>query len=121
MSVAAVFLLCIFLAAFMRTYQVKTETLDTAIPADLREAQAYYEGRISTKIERIRSLDSLQKKADTDLWQMFGQRDGEYDRLCQALRENPGNEHVRAAFVEYYRSRLEVLKGIEKRLEPKDE
>ncbi|HEX5554337.1 MAG TPA: hypothetical protein VFX43_13915 [Chitinophagaceae bacterium] len=117
-SAAAVLLLCISLAAFVRTYQVKKQIMDRAIPTDLRDAQAYYEHRITVKIDRIRSISSQQtNQPDTSLWQLFGQRDAEYNRLRKALQENPGNAHVRAAFVEYYRSRLEVLNRIEDHLE----
>lgn len=115
-AVAAVLLLCVSFAAFIRTYQVKKEIAHTAIPTDLRDAQAYYETRIHTKIERIKSLETNGTR-DSSLWHLFGERDAEYNRLQKALRENPGNPHVRAAFVEYYRSRLEVLKRIEQHLE----
>lgn len=115
-AVAAVLLFCVSFAAFIRTYQVKKEIAHTAIPADLRDAQAYYETRIRTKIERIKLLETKDRR-DSSLWHLFGERDPEYDRLQKALHENPGNPHVRAAFVEYYRSRLEVLKRIEQHLE----
>ncbi|MGH2643187.1 MAG: hypothetical protein ACRDE2_04510 [Chitinophagaceae bacterium] len=121
LSAAAVFLLCISLAAFVRGYQVKKQMMDTSIPQDLQNAQAYYENRITVKIDRIKSMESLQNNnADTSLWQLFGQRDEEYKRIKKALQENPGDAHVRAAFVEYYRSRLSVLNQIEEHLEAPD-
>lgn len=121
LSAAAVFVLCISMAAFVRTYQVKTEMKDATIPADLADAQAYYENRITIKIDRIKAMEFLQKdNADTSLWQLFGRRDEEYKRIKKALQGNPGNAHVRAAFVEYYRSRLSVLNQIEQHLEAQD-
>lgn len=120
-SAAAIFVLCVSFAAFIRTYQVKNQMMDSAIPQDLREAQSYYENRITVKIDRIKAMESVQKdNADTSLWKLFGQRDEEYIRIKKALEENPGNAHVRAAFVEYYRSRLSVLKQIEQHLEAQD-
>lgn len=116
-AVAAIFLLCVSFAAFVRTYQVKKEVLQQAIPSDLQEARAYYKSQIRARIARISSLEPEGAARDSSLWQLFGEDDTEYERLHDALRENPGNPHVRAAFVEYYRSRLEVLKRIEKRME----
>jgi hypothetical protein len=112
MAAAAIMGSVILLAAFVRTYQVTSISRD-AIPADMQDARAYYEQRIAAKIERIKALEAGVGDRDTSLWHLFGERDGEYIRLSQALAENPGNAHVRAAFVEYYRSRLEVLNGIE--------
>lgn len=115
MSAAAILLVFISMAAFVRTYQVKAEMKDAAIPADLQEAQGYYEHSISIKIQHIKSMNAI-SGADTSLVQVFGERDDEYQRLRKALQENPGDAHVRAAFVEYYRSRLEVLNHIEKQV-----
>lgn len=119
MSAAAVLFIGIFLAAFIRTYQVKTHIADNAIPSDLRDAQAYYENRIESKIQEIKSIANRKNSADTTLLHLFGERDAEYDRLRNDLQTNPGNPHVRSAFVEYYRSRLEVLNRIEEHLENK--
>ncbi len=120
-SAAAVLLLCISLAAFVRTYQVRQQITDTVIPSGLQQVQAYYENRIAMQIDRIKSFESMhQNKADTSLWQLFGRRDEEYNRIRRALQENPGNAHVRAAFVEYYRSRLSILDQIEQRMETTD-
>lgn len=121
LSAAAIFLLCISFAAFIRTYQVKTQMMNAAIPRDLQEAQAYYENRITAKIDRIKAIESIRKdNADTSLWKLFGQHDEEYMRIKKALEENPGNAHVRSAFVEYYRSRLSVLNQIEQHLGTQD-
>lgn len=87
-----------------------------AIPADLKDAQAYYEQRISGRIAEIKRL-SPERGGDSVLWQAFARRDEEYERLSRALRENPGDPHVKAAFVEFYRSRLEVLTRIASQLE----
>lgn len=119
MSAAAIFGSIILLAAFVRTYQVTSSVSGAAIPADLQDARAYYEQLITAKIEQIKALDARTGDRDTSLWHLFGQRDGEYSRLREALVENPGNAHVRAAFVEYYRSRLEVLNGIETHIQNK--
>jgi len=116
LTAAAAVVLCVSLAAFARTYQLKTQMMDTAIPQDLRDAQAYYENRISLKVARIKSI-SARQGGDSTLWQAFTHRDEEYDRLKKALSENPGEPHVRAAFVEFYRSRLQVLTRIEGQLE----
>lgn len=121
LSAAAIFLLCISLAAFVRTYQVKTQMMNSAIPQDLREAQAYYENRITAKIDRIKAMEAIRRdNADTSLWELFGRQDEEYKRIKKALQENPGNAHVHAAFVEYYRSRLSVLNQVEQHLETQD-
>lgn len=118
-TAAAVLLLCISLAAFVRTYQVETMA-DRAIPGDLRDAQAYYDHRISLEVARIKTL-SAGRGEDSAVWETFTRPDEEYDRVIKALKENPGEPHVRAAFVEFYRSRLQVLVRIEKHLEARDE
>lgn len=118
-SAAAVLFIGIFLAAFIRTYQVKSNMADHAIPTDLRDAQAYYESKIDFKIKEIKAIPSRGQATDTSLLHLFGERDAEYDRIRKDLHNNPGNPHVRAAFVEYYRSRLEVLNRIEDHLKNK--
>lgn len=118
LSAAAVLFIGLSLAAFIRTYQVKTKIANTAIPSDLLDAQAYYENRIALKIERIKSIElGKDNPVDTSLWQIFGQKDAEYERIRKDLHDNPDNPFVRSAFVEYYRSRLEVLKRIKAHLE----
>ncbi len=116
-AVAAVFLLGITFVAFVRTYQVKKEALQQVIPSDLLQAKAFYKAQINNEITRIKGLQPQKSSFDSSFLQLFNDNDAEYDRLTSALRENPDNPHVRAAFVEYYRSRLEVLKRIHKRLE----
>lgn len=119
MSAAAVLCLGIFLAAFIRAYQVKTHMADNTIPTDLQDAQTYYENKIDSKIREIKSLSQRKNNSDTSLLHLFGERDEEYDRIRKDLHNNPGNPHVRSAFVEYYRSRLGVLNRIEEHLENK--
>lgn len=119
MSAAAVLFLGIFLAAFIRAYQVKTHMADNAIPSDLRDAQTYYENKIDSKIREIKSLSHRTNNSDTSLLHLFGERDEEYDRIRKDLHNNPDNPHVRSAFVEYYRSRLGVLDRIEQHLQNK--
>lgn len=116
-SAAAVLLLCVSLAGFVRTYQVKSQMTNASLPKDLVNAKAYYENQLAVKIDRIKSMDSRYNIKDTSLWQIFGQPDAEYKRLQNAVRENPGDPHVRAAFVEYYRSRLAVLDRIEQKMQ----
>ena len=119
LSVAAVLLLCVSFAAFIRTYQVKSTIAQQAIPTDLQEAQAYYKTQIKNHIARINQLRPDNPDGDSALWHMLGEEDAEYHRLRNALKDNPDNPHVRAAFVEYYRSRLEVLKRMEDRMKDK--
>lgn len=119
-TAAAALLLCISLAAFVRAYQVETQMVDRAIPGDLRDAQAYYNHRITLQVARIKTL-SASRGGDSAVWEAFTRPDEEYDRLIKALKENPGEPHVRAAFVEFYRSRLQVLIRIEKQLAARGE
>lgn len=118
-AVAAVFLLAVSFVAFVRTYQVKQEMAMQVIPTDLLDARAYYKTQINSRIAQIKRLQPQGLAGDSAIWKMFGKEGKEFDRLRDALAENPDNPHVRAAFVEYYRSRLEVLKNIQKRLEHK--
>jgi len=121
-AIAAAFLLCISFAAFVRTFQVKHKIQRQSIPADLVEARAYYKGLIDNHIAQINKMDAAFTEGDSTIWHLFGEDDKEYQRLKEDLKVNPDNPHVRAAFVEYYRSRLEVLKRIQKRIaQRKDE
>lgn len=119
-AVAAMFILAVSFAAFVRTYQVKQEMREQVIPSDLLDAQAFYKTQIHAHITRINRLRPEGLSGDSAVWKMFGENDAEYDRLRDALSANPNNPHVRAAFVEYYRSRLEILKRIQNRLENKN-
>jgi hypothetical protein len=119
-SVAAILVLCLSMAAFVRTFQISGQKINASIPADLRTAQAFYQNQINLQIDRIKSI-TANNGGDTALLQNFTGPDQEYRHLTEALRENPGDPHVRAAFVEYYRSRLAVLNRIEGHLSQKTE
>jgi hypothetical protein len=116
LSVAAILLLCVSMAAFVRTFQIRKQAIDSFVPPDLREAQAYYESRIDQQMDRIKSAMSDRPGQDTLLSRLSTGQDAAYGRLRKALRENPGDQHVRAAFIGYYRSRLAVLDKIGDRL-----
>ena len=111
---AAVSLAVLCLAAFARAYQVGKQETD-ALPEDLQQAQAYYEGEIHRTILEIqRQRDSLNPIPDNVL-QTVERRGDEYRLLLHGLEENPGDEQVHAAFVEYYRSRLSFLEQLRSR------
>lgn len=116
LSVAAILLLCVSMAAFVRTFQIRKQATDAFVPADLREAQAYYENCINQQMERIKLAAREHPDQDTLLSRLFPRVDPAYGRLRTALHENPGDQQVRAAFIGYYRSRLAVLDKIEDRL-----
>lgn len=118
-AIAATGLLCISLAAFVRAYQVEVRAPERYIPQDLREAAGYYEQQMSVKVARIKKLAALEG-ADSTIWEAFVLPDSEYDRLRKAVSENPGEPHVRSAFIEFYRSRLEVLTRVEAQLEARN-
>lgn len=119
-SVAAVLVLCLSMAAFVRTFQITGPKINSSIPADLRTAQAFYQNQINLQIDRIKSI-TANNGENKVLFENFTGPDQEYRRVTEALRENPGDPHVRAAFVEYYRSRLAVLNRIEGYLSQKTE
>lgn len=81
------------------------------LPTQLAEAQDYYSRKIENRIAYIRSLPGGQESLPPETLKMMGNDDA-YRQIEEALRENPGDGRVQAAFVQYYRSRLEVLDRI---------
>ncbi|GAA4308742.1 hypothetical protein [Compostibacter hankyongensis] len=109
---AAGWLLLAGLAACLGIYRLARQTTVHPLPEELREVQSYYSGRINTQLEVIERYPEAKTGLSSRDLQAFRSGDSTYLQLRQALRENPGDTRIRAAFVEYYQSRLEALDKI---------
>lgn len=111
---AAVFLLLIG-SAFMIFFVQRADKpgrQQINISPELAEMQSYYTRKIENKLAYIRSLPSGQTGLTPESLQGLDLNNPAYRQLQRALQENPGDQRVQAAFVQYYRSKLEVLDRI---------
>ncbi len=111
---AAVFLLLLgsVFMAFLINSADKPGRRQINISPELAEMQSYYTRKIETKLSYIRSLPSGKTGLTPESLQGLELNNPAYRQLQQALQENPGDQRVRAAFIQYYRSKLEVLDRI---------
>lgn len=111
---AAVFLLLIgsaFVVFFVKRAD-KPGRQQMNISPELAEMQSYYTRRIENKLAYIKSLPSGKTGLTPESLQGLELNNPAYRQLQQALQENPGDQRVKAAFIQYYRSKLEVLDRI---------
>ena len=76
---------------------------------ELQEAELYYSGLISLKLEQIKPMLSeypiLQEGLDHDLSEL----DSVYNGLKEDLKDNISNQEVLEAMIENYRFRIDIL------------
>jgi hypothetical protein len=89
----------------------KQEAVNLIIP-ELQEAEIYYSGLISEKLEEVKPLltenPSLEKELRSDL----GELDSIYAGLKNDLKDNIANDEVIEAMIQNYRLRISILEDM---------
>jgi len=93
------------------TFSTKKETAKIIIP-ELQEAELYYSGLITEKLEEVKPLlnenPSLEKELKADL----GELDSIYSGLKNDLKDNIANDEVIEAMIQNYRLRISILEDM---------
>ena len=89
-----------------------------AVP-DTQDAQVYYTSQIEQRLQAIRKFPEDQLGLDSAARSELQLRNGTYDALQKELKNNPGNERIHAALVQYYQLKLELLDRILDELQEK--
>lgn len=100
--------------------KIKHQTARIVIP-ELQEAEVYYSGLISEKLQEVKPLlkenPSLKKELDADL----GELDSIYSNLKNDLKDNIANDEVIEAMIQNYRLRISILEDMLMYLKSDDE
>jgi hypothetical protein len=119
LSRAAAVLLIFGASLLVQRVWLKEKTGDTQTASgpeidipELKEAEMYYSGMISTKLEEVKPMlaeyPSLEEELTTDL----GELDSIYTSLKNDLKDNVANHEVIEAMIENYRLRISILEDM---------
>jgi hypothetical protein len=103
--------------AFKRSHEKPAR--EVVIP-ELQEAENYYSGLISEKLEEVKpilaSCPGVKEELDTDMSEL----DSLYSSLKADLKDNIANQEVIEAIIENYRLRIAILEELLTELKPED-
>jgi hypothetical protein len=104
--------------AVFNKHQSKAEP-EIVIP-ELQEAELYYSGLISEKLEEVRpilaSCPGVEEELNTDMTEL----DSLYTSLKADLKDNVANQEVIEAIIENYRLRIALLEELLAELKPEE-
>lgn len=112
LKVAAVALLIINAAVFYQYQQLKTQQGLATIAPEIEEANLYYTSQITSRLDAIRAYPEAEAGLDSITRQELQLRNDTYKMLERELKNNPGNERIRAAMIRYYQLKLDLLDKI---------
>ncbi|MCW3464331.1 hypothetical protein [Chitinophaga nivalis] len=101
-----------------RQQQQRQEEL-AALAPDVAEAKVYYSARIDQKLEMINAYPATALGMDSIARQELELKNDTYKALERELKNNPGNERIRAAMIRYYQLKLDLLDKILEELQAK--
>ncbi|HVI47358.1 MAG TPA: hypothetical protein VM802_20940 [Chitinophaga sp.] len=117
---AVIAVLIINAAAFFYFAKNHQRQQDLAVLApEVHEATAYYTSRINEKLEQINAYPASTLGLDSTARQELELRNDTYNALEKELKNNPGNERIRAAMIRYYQLKLDLLDKILEELREK--
>ncbi|PSL48131.1 hypothetical protein CLV51_102993 [Chitinophaga niastensis] len=90
-----------------------------ALSPDMQEAKGYYTSRINEKLELINAYPAEELGLDSAARKELEVRNDTYKALERELKNNPGNERIRAAMVRYYQLKIDLLDKILEELHEK--
>ena len=107
-------------ALFYFTKNRQPQQQDLAVLApDIQEAGVYYTSRINEKLQLIEAYPDSTLGLDSAARKELELRNDTYKALERELKNNPGNERIRAAMVRYYQLKLDLLDKILEELQTK--
>lgn len=98
---------------------VMAESGNIEIIKELKEAEAFYNARITHNMDRITTLASHQPGLVESVNMDLEQLDAVYNELKNDLGDNAANQEVIEAMIQNYRLKLDILEEILEQLEEK--
>ncbi|MFB6453675.1 hypothetical protein ACE38W_00260 [Chitinophaga sp. Hz27] len=96
---------------FVKHRQQASNNVAVMFP-EMQEAQVYYSSRIEARLDSIRSYPADELGLDSTSRKELELKNDTYKMLEKELKNNPGNERIRAAIIRYYQLKLDLLDKI---------
>ena len=110
-SIAAVFILIFIVVRTLPQFSLQNNG-SNEITQELEEIETYFMSRIETNYEALnKGLDKCPKQKE-EASSCFKELDESFKNLQKDLLENPGDEHVINAVINYYQLKLEIINQI---------
>jgi hypothetical protein len=103
---------------FISRNQQRKASLAVLAP-DVVEAKTYYSSRINEKLKLINAYPLEELGLDSTARKELELRNETYKTLEKELKNNPGNERIKAALIRYYQLKLDLLDKILEELQEK--
>ncbi|SHL18755.1 hypothetical protein SAMN05444266_102362 [Chitinophaga jiangningensis] len=103
---------------FVKSRQHQKNDLALMLP-EMQEAQVYYSSKIEARLDSIRLYPAGEIGLDSAAMRELELKNDTYKMLEKELKNNPGNERIRAAIIRYYQLKLDLLDKILEELEAK--
>ncbi len=124
-AVALIFLVSYAVNELIHQRRVKRAAAENAterkwepdIP-ELREAEAYYSGLVSRKLEEVRMAVAGYPMVEEELQADFSRLDSIYLELKDDLKDNIASQEIIEAIIENYRLRIAILEDMLTELQP---
>ncbi len=86
---------------------------------EMQEAQVYYSSRIEARLDSIKTYPAGELGLDSSALKELELKNETYKMLEKELKNNPGNERIRAAIIRYYQMKLDLLDKILEEMQAK--
>ncbi|MBV8252477.1 MAG: hypothetical protein JO154_07705 [Chitinophaga sp.] len=96
---------------FVQHKQQSRNDVALMIP-EMQEAQVYYSARIEARLDSIKTYPAGELGLDSAALKELELKNETYKMLEKELKNNPGNERIRAAIIRYYQMKLDLLDKI---------
>ena len=97
------------------TKEIRLTDLQTIYP-EYAKAEDYYTQTIKRKLSGFEEQDYKLRGIGADIKNELQLKNDIYKHLYQSLQENPQNERVAGAIIEYYKAKLDLINSLESQL-----
>ena len=116
---AAVIILLLVNAGGIFLLTSRKQARTATFAPDVQEANMYYSTRINEKLKEINAYPAAELGLDSAARKELELRNDTYRSLVRELKNNPGNERIKAALIRYYQLKLDLLDKILEELQAK--
>jgi hypothetical protein len=114
LKVAALIVLLIGLTWIILLMQFRSGAASTSIVTPgLQQAEEYYSHEINKRLIALKAIPENKLQLPEGTWQMLKINTPAYEQLQNDLAANPGDNRIQAAFIQYYRCKLDLIEKIE--------
>ena len=113
--IAAIVIIVVISAVWIKYNQSTVQDNNTAAQAkttELKEAEQFYARLLELSYENIKKINFPDEAQKTKILKDVCQKDESYAKIKEDLQNDPSNEMVQQAMINYYETRLEVVNQI---------